>query len=50
VDLLVGDCSKAKEKLGWSHSTGFEALVEEMVTSDLKLFSSKSKKDIKINL
>lgn len=36
VDLLLGDCSKAKEKLGWQHSVNFEELVKLMVNSDLK--------------
>jgi GDPmannose 4,6-dehydratase len=35
VDLLIGDPSKAKRKLGWQHETGFEALVSEMVAQDL---------------
>ncbi|HOK46294.1 MAG TPA: GDP-mannose 4,6-dehydratase [Bryobacteraceae bacterium] len=34
VALLLGDASKAKAKLGWSHSIGFEALVREMVDAD----------------
>jgi GDPmannose 4,6-dehydratase len=38
VDLLVGDASKAKEKLGWSAQRTLEELVAEMVASDLKLF------------
>jgi GDPmannose 4,6-dehydratase len=37
VETLLGDPSKAKEKLGWSPRIGFEALVEEMVADDLKL-------------
>lgn len=37
VDLLIGDPSKAKEKLGWEHSTPFPELVREMVQSDMKL-------------
>ena len=37
VDLLLGDPSKAREKLGWTHTTGFAALVEDMVDSDLEL-------------
>lgn len=37
VDLLIGDPAKAKEKLGWEHSTPFPQLVSEMVQSDLKL-------------
>ncbi len=35
VDLLIGDPRKAKEKLGWVHQTGWEALCEEMVQEDL---------------
>jgi GDPmannose 4,6-dehydratase len=36
VDLLVGDPSKAKEKLGWETQTTFEALVEIMVKAELE--------------
>jgi GDPmannose 4,6-dehydratase len=36
VDLLVGDASKAREKLKWSHSVSFKQLIEIMVESDLK--------------
>jgi GDPmannose 4,6-dehydratase len=36
VDLLLGDPTKAREKLGWTHRTKFEDLVKEMVESDLK--------------
>ncbi|MEY3399100.1 MAG: GDP-mannose 4,6-dehydratase [Bacteroidota bacterium] len=39
VDLLIGDPSKAHEKLGWKHQSTFEQLVEEMVNADIKLFS-----------
>ena len=35
VDLLLGDPSKAQEKLGWRHEIGFDALVAEMVRADL---------------
>ncbi|MDA2927861.1 GDP-mannose 4,6-dehydratase [Acidobacteria bacterium AH-259-G07] len=35
VSLLLGDCSKAKEKLGWSYSCSFKDLVREMVDGDL---------------
>ncbi|MEN8216509.1 MAG: GDP-mannose 4,6-dehydratase [Pseudomonadota bacterium] len=37
VETLLGDPTKAKEKLGWEPSISFEQLVEEMVTEDLKL-------------
>ncbi|PWN07824.1 GDP-mannose 4,6-dehydratase [Rhodohalobacter mucosus] len=36
VDLLIGDPAKAKEKLGWDFDYDFEALVKEMVESDLE--------------
>jgi GDPmannose 4,6-dehydratase len=35
VDMLVGDPSKARQKLGWRHTTSFDALVNEMVQADL---------------
>ena len=38
VDLLIGDPSKAKAKLGWSAKHSLEDLVQDMVQSDLKLF------------
>jgi GDPmannose 4,6-dehydratase len=37
VDLLVGDCTKAKQQLGWEPSTNFEQLTRMMVDADLKL-------------
>ena len=36
VDLLVGDPSKAKEKLGWTPKVSFEGLIQMMVESDIK--------------
>ena len=39
VDLLVGDASKAKEKLGWTPQITLDQMIEEMVLSDLRLFS-----------
>ncbi|HEV8644115.1 MAG TPA: GDP-mannose 4,6-dehydratase, partial [Burkholderiales bacterium] len=36
VDTLLGDPSRAKSKLGWSAKVGFEQLVEEMASEDLK--------------
>jgi len=36
VDTLLGDPTKAKEKLGWEPKTTFEELVAEMVSEDLK--------------
>ncbi len=34
VDLLIGDPSKAREKLGWEPKVSFEALIEMMVKAD----------------
>jgi GDPmannose 4,6-dehydratase len=36
VELLIGDPTKAREKLGWTHETKWQALCEEMVREDLK--------------
>ncbi len=38
VELLIGDPTKAKEKMGWEPETSLEMLVSEMVKSDLELF------------
>jgi GDPmannose 4,6-dehydratase len=35
VDLLLGDASKARERLGWEPKVSFERLVEIMVDADL---------------
>jgi GDPmannose 4,6-dehydratase len=37
VDLLIGDPSKARTKLGWQHKVSFDALVSEMVDADREL-------------
>jgi GDPmannose 4,6-dehydratase len=36
VETLLGDPTKAKEKLGWTPKTTFDELVAEMVREDLK--------------
>ena len=41
VDLLIGDPSKAKEKLGWEPSVTFEELVKLMVDSDIRSLEKK---------
>ncbi|MCA6422570.1 MAG: GDP-mannose 4,6-dehydratase [Flavobacterium sp.] len=38
VDLLIGDPSKSKTKLGWQPKYDLKMLVEEMVEADVKLF------------
>ena len=41
VDFLLGDPSKAREKLGWVHRTRFVDLVKEMVECDLKIVAEE---------
>lgn len=38
VELLIGDASKANQKLGWKPKYTFEALVKEMMAADVELF------------
>ena len=38
VDLLIGDPTKAKEKLGWVPDYDLSSLVKDMMDSDIKLF------------
>ena len=38
VDILIGDSTKAKQKLGWEPQITLEGLVEDMMSSDIKLF------------
>jgi GDPmannose 4,6-dehydratase len=40
VDLLIGDCTKAKTQLGWQPTTTFEGLVKLMVDSDLETLNT----------
>ncbi|MGO4186004.1 GDP-mannose 4,6-dehydratase, partial [Paenibacillus sp. TAF43_2] len=39
VDLLLGDCTKAKQQLGWKLEVSFDQLVKMMVDSDMKKIS-----------
>jgi GDPmannose 4,6-dehydratase len=41
VELLIGDSSKAKEKLGWKPKVSFENLVKMMVDADMKLLKKE---------
>lgn len=40
VDLLIGDPTKAREKLGWTHDTSPRDLAREMVLADLELMKT----------
>jgi GDPmannose 4,6-dehydratase len=42
VDLLIGDASKARERLGWEPELDFGGLVQLMVRSDLELEARKA--------
>ena len=41
VDLLIGDATKANEKLGWECKYSLKDLIEEMMASDLKLMKQQ---------
>jgi GDPmannose 4,6-dehydratase len=41
VEFLLGDPAKARKELGWVHSTGFEALVADMMEADLASIEKK---------
>lgn len=36
VDLLIGDASKARDRLGWRHVSGLQDIVREMIDGDLR--------------
>lgn len=40
VDVLLGNPTKAKEKLGWMPETSLESMIQEMVDADLKRLAS----------
>ena len=42
VELLLGDPTKAKNKIGWESSTPFDQLVREMVEEDVKMVKGES--------
>jgi len=47
VDLLLGDATKARDRLGWRHTISFREMVSEMVREDLKLIArDQDRKDI----
>jgi len=43
VDLLLGDASKARQKLGWQPKVSFQALVRMMVDADLQAESTQAR-------
>ncbi len=46
IDLLLGDPSKARQRLGWSHTTSFSSLVSQMVGSDLVSVAREGKVNV----
>jgi len=48
VDLLIGDASKAKQKLGWQPKTTFKQLVRMMVDADIELLNKEHRLSMKI--
>jgi GDPmannose 4,6-dehydratase len=42
VDILIGDASKAHDRLGWEPSVTFEELVRMMVDSDIELLKQEN--------
>jgi GDPmannose 4,6-dehydratase len=49
VDILVGDYSKAKKKLGWEPRTKFPELVKLMVEADIKLLKDHREGRVKVS-
>jgi GDPmannose 4,6-dehydratase len=43
VDLLVGDATKARDKLGWTPGTSFEEMIRLMVDADLRLLEREGR-------
>ena len=44
VELLLGDCTKAEKKLGWTRDVSFSELVQRMVDHDMKIISGEASK------
>ena len=38
MDLLIGDATKAKQKLGWEPTYTLQQIINEMVDADLEYF------------
>ncbi len=46
VDVLLGDCSKARKELAWNYQLPFEGLIKEMIEADLE--SCKNQRDFQM--
>jgi len=49
VDLLIGDATKAKEKLGWEPQVSFSEMIGMMIDNDLKMVQEEIDAGIRIN-
>jgi GDPmannose 4,6-dehydratase len=45
VDILQGDATKAREKLGWTHKTSFDELVSDMIDADMETVAREQRGD-----
>jgi GDPmannose 4,6-dehydratase len=41
VDILLGDCTKAQTKLGWTPTISLEAMLGEMVEADIRRYQAR---------
>jgi GDPmannose 4,6-dehydratase len=46
VDVLLGDASKARAKLGWRPTVSLEAMIEEMVDADLERLAPSRRRSV----
>ncbi len=49
VDILIGDYSKAKRKLGWKPKTKFADLARLMVDADIELLERHSRGETRMS-
>jgi GDPmannose 4,6-dehydratase len=49
VDVLIGDASKARSKLGWQHKVSYDDLVAEMVAADLITVAGETSRQLTSN-
>src|SRR5207248_4062604 len=45
VNLLLGDCTKARKKLGWQSEVSLSELAKEMLDADLQCFQRQAKRE-----
>jgi len=50
VEQLLGDATKARHKLGWTATTTFEELVEQMMLADMTLAEARVRANLKTRL